>query len=88
MHNKNKYPCRVCGLILDEPPWGKDGETPSFDICLCCGVEFGYEDSLLKGIRTYRESWLSNGAKWCYSKSKPTEWDLNEQLKNIPSEFL
>jgi hypothetical protein len=37
--------CRVCGLDQQSPPWGVDGKSPTYAICDCCGVEFGYEDS-------------------------------------------
>jgi hypothetical protein len=68
---KNKdesYYCRVCGLEQDFQPWGKDGKTPAFEICGCCGVDFGYQDCSLKYV-------------------KPTNWSLEEQLKNIPKEY-
>jgi hypothetical protein len=35
------YCCRICGLKQDFKPWGEDGKTPAFEICSCCGVEFG-----------------------------------------------
>jgi hypothetical protein len=78
--------CRICGL-LQETPWGEDGKTPSFDICACCGVEFGYEDSSLKAIYAYRQKWLDTGAKWYLLEFLPENWDLDEQLKNIPPQF-
>lgn len=76
------YYCRVCGFEQEDPPWGQDGNTPSFEICDCCGVEFGYEDRLDKSIQKYRENWINNGAKWHKPGKKPQEWCLNEQLKN------
>lgn len=36
--------CRVCGYDWGEPTWGPSGDSPRFDICLCCGVLEGYED--------------------------------------------
>lgn len=82
MGNKNEiYLCRVCGLEQLEPPWGDDGKSATFDICDCCGVEFGYEDATLSGIRRYREKWLTNGAKWNTTKSIPDNWMLHQQLK-------
>lgn len=53
--------CRVCGLKYEEPPWGFDGKTPSFEICQCCGVEFGYEDATVVGVNRYRKKWISSG---------------------------
>ena len=49
--------CRVCGFLHDKDykdndyfPWGKDGNTPTFDFCECCGTEFGYNDYCLENI--------------------------------------
>ena len=38
-----KY-CKVCGYKLSFESWGDDGNTPTYEICPCCGVEFGNED--------------------------------------------
>jgi len=77
----------VCGLRQEESPWGDDGKTPSFNICDCCGVEFGYEDNNLEAVKSYRKSWLQDGAKWFNSKAKPFDWNLKKQTKDIPSDF-
>ncbi|EGQ8490607.1 MULTISPECIES: hypothetical protein [Vibrio] len=61
-NNNDKMACRVCGLIQLDPPWGEDGKSPNYDICSCCGVEFGYEDSSVKGVSTYRKKWLEGGS--------------------------
>ncbi len=88
MHNKNQSPyCRVCGLDQEELPWGKDGKSPSFAICDCCGVEFGYQDCNKKYVSKFRNIWLSSGCNWFGPKKKPVNWSLEEQLKNIPKEF-
>lgn len=84
----SKFVCRVCGKIQDEAPWGEDCKSPTYDICDCCGVEFGYGDCIIKAIRAWRDRWLSNGAKWKYPEKKPISWSLEEQMKNIPKEFL
>lgn len=57
-----RWRCRVCGLRQGSPPWGEDGKTPSFEICDCCGVEFGYEDASPKAAEAYRQAWLARGA--------------------------
>jgi len=36
-------PCPACGFLLQMPPW--DGKLPSEEICPCCGIQFGYDDS-------------------------------------------
>jgi hypothetical protein len=87
MPNKD-FACRVCGYIQDELPWGNDGKTPIFEICVCCGTEFGYNDATIRAVKKYRETWLSEGAKWFKPKFKPRDWDLEEQMLNIPGEFL
>ena len=88
MHNnKELYACRVCGAIQTDLPWGDTGQDASFNICDCCGVEFGYEDATLLGLKRYRDRWLSDGAKWNNPKSRPEHWSLDEQLQNIPLEY-
>ena len=42
MGEKVKYICPVCGYDLGFPAW--DGESPSDEICNCCGIQFGYGD--------------------------------------------
>jgi hypothetical protein len=52
--------CKVCFYDCNDfLPWGMDGASPSYDICPCCGVEFGYEDSSEQGVLRYRERWLA-----------------------------
>ena len=46
--------CRVCGYRSDEPPWGDDGRSPSFNHCPCCGVEWGYQDLLPTAAERFR----------------------------------
>lgn len=78
--------CLVCGLDLrgvDDPPWGTSGEDPSYNFCPCCGVEFGYGDSSLTGIRTWRERWLLDPA-WATPLARPADWSLQDQLSQLP----
>ncbi|WP_250261726.1 hypothetical protein [Escherichia coli] len=79
--------CRVCGAEQPEAPWGDDGETPTYDICNCCGVEFGYEDSTVQSIKKYRAKWLDSGAKWMNKKSEPQNRSVDEQLAHIPLKY-
>ena len=83
----NNLACRVCGNIQKDPPWGENDQCPTYDICDCCGVEFGYEDCTLDAIRSFREKWIATGADWKYPKKKPSNWSLEEQLSNIPKKF-
>jgi hypothetical protein len=84
--------CRVCGLlyVAEDPadlPWGEDGKNPSFWFCDCCGVEFGYEDSLPEGARRYRKRWLDSGAQWHDPGAQPPRSNLDEQLAAVPPPF-
>jgi hypothetical protein len=76
--------CRVCGLLQENPPWGWDGNTPTFEICDCCGTEFGYEDATLVGVAQKRETWLTDPGTWHRPAAKPTAWDPEEQLSHLP----
>ena len=89
MHKNNEaYICRVCGLEQSVPQWGEDGQSPTYNICECCGVEFGYEDATLTGIKKYRDKWIQSGAKWNCQQSKPIHWSVDSQLLNIPQKYL
>lgn len=83
----NNLACRVCGHIQMDFPWGEDGKSPNYDICDCCGVEFGYGDCSLKAIRAFRQQWLLKGSNWEYPNAKPLNWSLEEQMKHIPQEY-
>lgn len=76
--------CRVCGYDSDILPWGEDGRTSSFEICRCCGVEWGYEDSLPTGVVKYREQWLAKGAKWTHEGVPHDGLTTEERLSHVP----
>ena len=81
------YHCRVCGLRLDDPPWGADGRTPLYEVCPCCGVEFGYQDASRTGAKKHREKWLNEGARWGEPGERPADWSAIAQLEQVPEEF-
>ncbi|GAA1677090.1 hypothetical protein GCM10009745_20560 [Kribbella yunnanensis] len=72
--------CRVCGLLQPDPPWGEDERTPSYEICDCCGVEFGYEDSTPKGVIRARAKWKNSGFQWANPGARPDGWEADVQL--------
>jgi len=79
-----RYICEICGYAeLEYPPWGEDGKNPSYNICPCCGVEFGYEDCTTESKLKYFNKWAESGYKWFKPEKKSKEWDLKKQLKNI-----
>lgn len=89
MNEMELHCCRVCGLHFDDfCPWGESGKEPSYDICPCCGIEFGYGDETRRTVLSYRKFWFeNNGAQWFHPEDKPKNWSLVEQFKNIPKEF-
>ncbi|MBM3202167.1 MAG: hypothetical protein FJZ56_07160 [Chlamydiae bacterium] len=86
--NRSLYICRVCGFKHKEPIWGKEGNCPTYQICDCCGVEFGYQDCSLQAIREFRKNWVKRGCCWENDKIRPRSWSIEEQMKNIPKEYL
>ncbi len=78
--------CPVCGNGLDEPAWVED--SPSDDICPCCGVQFGLDDGLRDGSERealhaeLRGGWVSEGCRWwSSSRQAPPAWDPRSQLE-------
>jgi hypothetical protein len=87
---KNKwteYHCPACGFLHDYKPW--DGESASFNICACCGIQFGYTDAAGGNINerknkyiSWRKNWIENGMKWSSIGIKqPVNWNPFDQLK-------
>lgn len=67
--------CPVCGY---EGPEGSRapyiGDEPSFDICPCCGFQYGVTDDIeQETFESWRLKWVESGAKW----------DADAQLQNI-----
>ncbi len=85
---QNKY-CPACGYHLDFEPWTKD--SPSDEICPCCGIQFGYDDAAGNDMEErkliyerWRNRWIKEGMLW-YSQgiSQPQNWNGIEQLRNL-----
>lgn len=51
----------------------------TFEICPCCGTEFGYDDASAS-FEDLREAWISGGCVWWNGKP-PEGWDAKEQLE-------
>ena len=69
-----------------KPPYVIDLGDPSYDVCPCCGFEYGNDDNPIGTVagdsfEEYRKKWITNGAKWFDEKLKPANWNLEEQLK-------
>ncbi|REJ19431.1 MAG: hypothetical protein C6W59_04240 [Paenibacillaceae bacterium] len=79
--------CPVCGFDgLEDPPYSQhqDPSTGSFEICGCCGFQFGVDD-LDRGYShaEYRNQWINDGARWFGKTAKPQNWNLKKQLSRI-----
>lgn len=80
--------CPACGFDVGEPPW--QGGGGSHDICVSCGLQFGYQDSMANGdpanafYHGWRSCWLTHGAPWSGAAIKPPpNWDPKEQVREF-----
>ncbi len=69
--------CPVCGYDrLEDPP-------TDFNICPCCGTEFGYHDANFTHAQL-RQRWIAAGAPWWAADvPPPPDWDPIQQLTNM-----
>jgi hypothetical protein len=76
-----QFLCPVCGYEhLDSAAFDDQGSA-SFELCPCCGTEFGYDDASTTHAEL-RERWLSAGARWhSGSVIPPLGWDANSQVR-------
>lgn len=80
----NFYTCPVCGWNkLNKPPYH------SYDICPCCGAEFGYSDCA-DGMWEYyirlqelRDKWITKKRMEFKYQGVLEGWDPIKQLQNI-----
>jgi hypothetical protein len=78
--------CRVCGWPDVEPRWDESGIS-TFNICDCCGSEAGYQDCSPESARSNRVRWIAAGAPWFCKKSRPDDWEIAVQLRNVAVEY-
>ena len=71
--------------IVGGPPYSQTLGEPSFDVCDCCGFEFGTDDepgtAPPTSFREYLERWVEAGCKWFDSQKLPRGWTLADQLR-------
>lgn len=55
--------CPVCGKKATNKEWRPYDQQgfPSYDICACCGFEYGFDDA---GEPPYKESWKEYRQRW------------------------
>lgn len=77
--------CPICGFGgLDKPVETKG--VPSFDICPCCGFEFGFHDGVRgETYEKWRMRWIQDGMKFRKGHiiPPPVDWDPRRQLASI-----
>lgn len=82
-----KFTCPVCGYKgLDEPAYNEYGD-PSYEICSCCGFEYGFDDhSEGYTFQSYREKWINEEYSFHNKNNMPRDWSeakAKEQLLNL-----
>lgn len=79
----NTNMCPTCGYEgLYEPPRSDSGSA-SYEICPCCGFQFGVsDDDEGYSYLAWRQSWINDGMNWFSdSRSKPNDWNPYRQLE-------
>jgi hypothetical protein len=58
---------------------------PSYDVCACCGFEFGFDDNPgtaePQSFEAYRLGWRDDGCRWFDATKRPEGWSPVEQAK-------
>jgi len=83
--NLESHICRVCGYNAGESLW--ENGDPNWIICDCCGAESGYHDFTKDSASSNRMKWINDGCNWFSPEKKPANWDLQQQLSNIPAQW-
>jgi hypothetical protein len=68
-----------------EPPYAQYFGVLSYEVCDCCGFEFGNDDEPSTGapvsFDSYRNDWIKRGATWQNPAKMPPDWSLGRQLE-------
>ena len=74
----------AASAIGHTPPYYTIFGDPSYNVCDCCGFEFGNDDNPGTGrpvsFEEYRAEWISDGCPWFSPEQRPARWNLHEQL--------
>jgi hypothetical protein len=80
------FQCPVCGFPgLSDPP-RTEANGGSYEICACCGFEFGVTDEDIGySYEAWRKKWIAGGMHWRSGgiEEPPADWDPVEQLKTL-----
>lgn len=68
-----------------KPPYAALYGEASFEMCLCCGYEFGYHDDDEVGrpqsFTEHLKEWMAEGTPWYDSAREPEGWRIQDQLR-------
>lgn len=71
---------------LPLPPYGAHWGAPSYEVCDCCGFEFGNEDDPGTAapitFSDYLADWIADGERWFAPGKRPPGWSLAGQLRD------
>ena len=71
--------CPVCRYEGPDAAAYEEIGCPTYEICPCCGTQFGYDDFALTHAEL-RARWIEGGAKWWASRPAPAGGDPARQL--------
>ncbi|MFF9046940.1 hypothetical protein [Streptomyces parvulus] len=84
--NRTETACRICGYDDGDQLFNEYG-VPQYVICPCCYGESGIGDDNVSQVRERRGYWVATGAPWHDQGFRPADWELLEQLANIPPQW-
>jgi hypothetical protein len=67
------------------PPYCQHWGAPSYEVCPCCGFEYGFDDDPGASepgfsFDQYLDEWVARGANWFDPSARPEGWSLDAQL--------
>ena len=67
------------------PPYSQRYGMPSYEVCACCGFEFGNDDEPRTAppvtFAAYFREWFAGGCVWFDPQSRPENWSVEGQLR-------
>jgi hypothetical protein len=72
---------------IGPPPYERWYGDPSYEVCACCGFEFGNDDnpgtSAPVTFEEHWQDWAASGWQWFDPAKRPADWDRVQQLRRI-----
>lgn len=70
-----------------QPPYRMHFGIPSYEVCGCCGFEFGNDDepgtAQPTSFEEHLTDWIAGGCVWFDAALRPNDWSLAAQLDGI-----